>query len=194
MPRQNARDIPVGNPATQIKSASVPPSARLYNRPQWTDIPAVPTRTPMFDGDMSAVGKLTRTWILFFESLHGGGASSGGGGVFHRTLDLKDTTVRNDAADDVVVYEPGTAQFVVATLRKTITADLTCRLNLWVAGVSSAVGTFTIPKATPVHSALQFTSLLTTAFPNLSVLTWDVVNSDGSADGGGVASFTVVWQ
>lgn len=33
--------------------------------PQKTRIPAVPVRTPMFDAD----GKLSRTWIIFFERL-----------------------------------------------------------------------------------------------------------------------------
>lgn len=29
----------------------------------------VPVKTPMFDGDMSTIGKPTRTWIQFFEGL-----------------------------------------------------------------------------------------------------------------------------
>ena len=37
---------------------------------QFTRIPYVPKNTPMFDGPaMSKLGGLTRTWIMFFESL-----------------------------------------------------------------------------------------------------------------------------
>jgi len=32
-------------------------------------IPFVPKDTPMFNGDMSAVGTMARTWILFFQQL-----------------------------------------------------------------------------------------------------------------------------
>jgi hypothetical protein len=208
MPRQNPRNIPVGNPVTNVKSAAVPPNPSLYKSPQWTDILSVPVRTPMFTGNWATnvqtdnglvpfstiLGLVSQTWIIFWQSLKNAGGGSSSGGVFHRTLDLKDTTIRDNAADDVVVYEPGTAQFVVATLRDAIAADLTVNLNLWIAGVSNLVGTFTIPKTTPVHTALQFSSFSTTVFPNLSVLTWDVTASDGSIDPGGVASFTVVWQ
>jgi len=41
------------------------------------DLPRVPKETCMFDGD-APLGKLTRTWILFFQQLADGGLSGSG--------------------------------------------------------------------------------------------------------------------
>jgi hypothetical protein len=170
-----------------------------------TPIPTVPTRTPMWDGDGSAagtqtvaqLGNLNRTWYYFFQRR----LSGGGAGFEWRTLLIKNTAVGTNVADVVPVMTlpaGGTAncQEVIGVLRKAIAADLTVRLNLWVSGASSLVGAFTIPASTGINAPIAFPSsgMTTTAFPDLSALTWDVIASDGSSDSGGVASFTVLWQ
>jgi hypothetical protein len=174
---------------------------------QSTDIPTVPIRTPMFDGDgfTDTNGNLDRVWISFFESLRrltpGDSATSTGGGPYQRTLLLKDTTVNNDVADHVTVYGPvpGTEHTIIAVtgvLRKAITAPLTVRINCVSKGKTAVVvGTFTIPAATPADKIKHFpvTTLTTKVLPVASVLTWDITASDGSRDPAGVASFTVEW-
>lgn len=165
---------------------------------QTTVIPQVPIRSPMWDGPgMASLGNLTRTWIYFFERRFGGSGSGTGGGPFQRTLLLKDTTVGNDIADHVTIWVAGTAASVQAVLRKAITVDLTVRINVTVSGITTALGTFTIPHTTAVNAALTFASTSftgSTTFPVLGVLSWDVTASDGSKDGAGIASFSVLWQ
>jgi hypothetical protein len=165
-----------------------------------TTTPRVPIETPMFNEKAAQGLTLTRTWVIFFERLGMRFISSvsGGAGPFLRTLDLKDTTVGNDIADATIVHGSTgadmTCLLVAGVLRTAITADLTVRLNIWVAGVSSVVGTFTIPAATPINTAVSFTTFTTATFPDMAILTWDVTASDGSTDGEGVASFSVWYQ
>jgi hypothetical protein len=167
---------------------------------QKTNIPAVPLRTPMFqDGSGD---NLTRTWIIFFEQLRLGQTLTekpGGGGPYLRTLDLKNTAIGNNIADATIAHgqisgSPTTCLLVAGVLRKAITSDLTVRLNLTAAGVTSVVGTFTIPHATAVNTPVSFTTFTTKVFPDLAVLTWDVTASDGSTDPDGVATFSVWYQ
>jgi hypothetical protein len=127
------------------------------------------------------------------------GGGGGATGPFWRTLDLKDTTVGNDIADATVVHGATTGAsskclLAAGVLRQGIGADLTVRLNIWVGGLSSVVGTFTLPASTHINTAVSFTAFTTTAFPDLAVLTWDVTASDGSQAPAGVATFTVWWQ
>ena len=44
-------------------------------------IASVPIRTAMFDGDMSTLGNLTRTWMLFFQSIGGVNGTPGNPGA-----------------------------------------------------------------------------------------------------------------
>lgn len=168
---------------------------------QTTTIPKVPIRTPFFD----AQGNIDRTWVYFFERVAKGngnpaaGGGGGNGGPPWATLDLKDTTVGNGIADVVPVHSTtagvsSTAQRVLAVLKQAIASDLTLRINVTVSGVTSVVGTFTVPHTTAVNTALTFTSFTTSALPDLSVLTWDVTASDGSAASPGVATFILIWE
>ncbi len=148
--------------------------------------------------DTKLLGRLSRTWIKFWEQIDqigGGGAA----GPWQRTLLLKNATVGNDIADHVTCYGPvpgvtHTIILVTGVLRKAITADLTVRINNVADGTTNEVGTFTIPSTTPVDTVVSFTSFTTSSAPDLSVFTWDVTASDASIDAAGVASFTIEWQ
>jgi|SRR5581483_6488809 len=191
-------------------SSPGPSQLALAKERNLTPIPKEPIRNPIFDGDgtdqgrdiTAHLGNINRTWVYYWQKrFQGGGGAGPGGGFEWRTLLLKDTTVGSNIADAVVVTtipQGGVAscQEVIGVLRKTISADLTVRLNIYVAGVKKLVGSFTIPKATAIFTAIRFqpNAMTTTAFPDLGVLVWDVVASGGEKDNGGVASFTVVYQ
>lgn len=154
--------------------------------------------SPGFDAKL--LGRLSRTWIKFWEQIDqlGGG---GAGGPYQRTLLIKNTAVANDIADHVTCYGPvpGVAHTVIlvtAVLRKAITADLVVRVNNVSGATTNVVGTFTIPAATAVDTVLSFAGadITTATCPDLSVFTWDITASDSSSDSGGVCSLTVVWQ
>lgn len=128
-------------------------------------------------------------------------ASTGTGGAagpFQRTLLIRNTAVANDVADHLTCWGPSAAHLVVmvrSVLRKAIAADLTLRINSVNAGVTSVIGSFTIPSSTPVDTPVDFASgFTTTSLQDSSVFTWDITASDGSTDPAGVASFTVEWQ
>ena len=109
---------------------------------------------------------------------------------------LKNTAVGNNIADNVTEY-PGAARTVIvvtAALRLAIASDLTIRINAVSPSGSVVVGSFTIPSATAVATMLQFSTFVTSSLADGSVFTWDVLASDGSTDGDGVASFTVWYQ
>lgn len=111
-----------------------------------------------------------------------------------RTLLIKDTAVRDDAADHVVIFGNGgpyVAHFFFGVLRKPILVDLTIRVHHVFQGTDTVLGTYTIPKTTGVDVAVTFT--ITQPLIHKAVLTWDITNSDGSADADGIASFTIVW-
>ncbi len=154
------------------------------------------------DFDPSVLGRLSRTWIKFWEQKDTGtGTGGGGGGPFQRTLLIKNTTVGDDIADHVTCYGPvpgvtHTVILVTGVLRKAITADLTVRINnVSPDGATTiVVGTFTIPMATAVDVPVSFTSFTNASLPDLSTFTWDITASDGSKDSAGVASFTIEWQ
>jgi len=111
--------------------------------PKPTTIPRVPTDTAMWEGtaafDPSVLGKLSRTWIIFWERIFSGAVKAAvsqvslqqqairkaGGqiGPCHRTMLLKDTTVGDDIDDDVTVYgtlngRSNTVYLVTGVLRK----------------------------------------------------------------------------
>jgi hypothetical protein len=111
-----------------------------------------------------------------------------------RTLLVKDTTVRNDAGDHVIIFGNGgpySARFFFGVLRKAITVDLTIKVHHKFQGVDTILGTYKIPASQAVDNPVQFT--IGTLLQNHAVLTWDILTSDGSADGDGIASFTLVW-
>ena len=163
--------------------------------------------------DPAVLGKLSRTWIIFWERIFKGAVKAayeyssgleaklraGQVGPFQRTILLKDTAAGNDIADHVTVYgtlygKSNTVYLVTGVLRKSITADLTLRVNV----NGAEVGTFTIPLATTPDSVVSFNIFTTPTLPDKSVLTWDVLTwdvlaSDGQMDGAGIASFTVLW-
>lgn len=171
------------------------------------NVTSLAQNTPFFDGDQDLVaklGKVSRPWVLLFEKIGqqqidefaawfmGNGT---GGGLPLRTIDVQDTTVGNDIADATIVHStnggPFTVQLVAGCLRKAITSDLVVRLNVYVAGSPSVVGTFTIPHTTAILTTVTFTSFTTPSLPDLSVLTWDITASDGSSDPGGIATFSI---
>ena len=196
-----------GGGAVAAATGGISQAALVKSRNQ-TPIPSVPTRNPMWDGDgtefgkqvVAALGNLNRTWYYFFQRRSGGGAG-GSSGFTKRTLLVRDTTVGNNIADDEPVETipfggNATCQEVLGVLRKAITADLTVRLTIYIAGSPTLVGSFTIPAATAVRTAIRFSGpqILNATFPDLGVLVFDIVASDGSIDGKGVAAFTVVYQ
>jgi hypothetical protein len=172
----------------------------------------VPLQTPMFEGtqasgtspgfDPTLLGRLSRTWIKFWEQIDQlGGGSGGAVGPFQRTLLVKSTAVADDIADHVTCYGPvpgvvHTVILVTAVLRKAIAADLIIRVNNVSGVTTNVVGTFTVPMATTVNTVLSFTGadITTPSCPDLSVFTWDITASDGSSDSAGVCSLTVAWQ
>lgn len=133
---------------------------------------------------------ITVPWLLALQQKRAAEPTAPGAAVFHRTLLLKDSAVGDDIADHVTVYGSGTAQNFTGVLRKTITADLTVRVNR--NGTPLAV--LTIPAATPIDTPVATTTFTGgTAMTDGQVLSWDVVASDESTDKAGVASFTLEW-
>lgn len=111
-----------------------------------------------------------------------------------RTLLVKDTTVRNDAGDHVVIFGNGgpySARFFFGVLRKSITVDLKIKVHHKFQGTDTILGTFTIPASQPIDSPISFT--IGMLLQNHAILTWDILTSDGSSDADGIASFTLVW-
>ena len=162
--------------------------------------PRVPLQTPMFDER----GNLTRTWIIFFERLGRIEAANippagGGAVVFQRTLLIKDTTVGDDIADHVTVYEPGIAQKVTAVLRVGLLSDLTVRINRNVLDLldivhSNPLISITIPAGHLPDVPMDFPVPGDIALAENDVLTWDIVAGDGQQDGYGIASVTLEWK
>ena len=196
--------------STSSSSAGTTPLSVVQARNQ-TPIPKEPIRNPIFDGDgtdfgrqvVAALGNINRTWVYYWQRrpTGTGGGGGGAGGFQWRTLLLKDTTPGTNIADNQpVIGLPfgvnSTCQEVVRLLRKAITADLTVRLTIYNGGTAHLVGSFTIPKATPVHTSIRFSGsqIAYANFPDLAALVWDVVASDSSKDNNGIGSFTVVWQ
>src|SRR5580693_4493109 len=138
---------------------------------------SIPLRAAFFDGSgdpkgpglVSALGNITRTWVLWLQSL---------GPVYERTISLKDLTPGNDIAPHLTIFaaNTGVPQAFTGVLRKAITADLVVRVNY----NGTPLCTLTVPKITPVDSPV-----VSTTFPNKKmlwtngVLTWDVLASDG---------------
>ena len=152
--------------------------------------PRVPIQTPMFD----EYGNLTRTWVIFFERL--GMTTAGGGGPYHRTLLLKNSTVGDNIADVTPVYVAGAAVRMIGVLRKAITADLTVRVRYKTVDDATIhdLVTITIPSDTAINTPVSETGFLATALADLVIFLWDVTESDGQQDAGGVASFTLQWE
>lgn len=125
-------------------------------------------------------------------------STGGSSGPFQRTLLIRNTAVANDIADHLTCWGPSASHTVVevrGVLRKAIASDLTLRINSVLAGVTSVIGTFTIPSSTGTDTPVNWTSgFTTTALQDQSVFTWDITASDGSTDPAGVASFTIEWQ
>jgi len=103
---------------------------------------------------------------------------------------LKDTTVANNVADHVPIYQAGNVVRVIGVLRRAITANLTVRVNM----NGHNLVTMTIPKTKGVDQPVVAVAPAPENAPDLAVLSWDVLASDGSIDAAGVASFTVEWQ
>src|SRR4030095_16918118 len=134
---------------------------------------------------------ITVPWLLRLQGVGKATAEPPAGAtVKQRTLLLKDTAVGDDIADHVTVYADGTAVNFTGVLRRSITADLTVRVNL----DGAAFATLTIPAATVTDTPVETTTFTPdTAMTDGQVLSWDVVASDASKDRAGVASFTLEW-
>lgn len=111
-----------------------------------------------------------------------------------RTLLLKNTNIGVDIADNVVMHGGGTIALVAGVLRKTIVSALTVQLNVVTATSSDSLGQFTIPANQPINTPIAFKNFSTAPLQDLSVLSWDVIASDGSSDVDGIASFSVYWM
>lgn len=113
---------------------------------------------------------------------------------------LKDLTVGDDIADHVTIYHDGTALRLLGVLRKLMTADLTIRVNKRNATFTTEeLITATIPVSAVVDQVFEW-SLASGSPPTLppfldkEVLSFDILESDGSKDVDGIASFTVEWE
>lgn len=125
-------------------------------------------------------------------------ATAAAGQLFWRTLDLNNAAVGNNIAPNVIVFgaAAGPSHTIVGlagVLRLAITEDLTVQINNVSPAGTVSVGSFTIPAATPVDTPVVFSAFDNIVLPDLSVLTFDVTASDGSADPDGVATFTLAW-
>jgi hypothetical protein len=103
---------------------------------------------------------------------------------------LKDTSVGDDIADHVPIWQAGTGVRVIGVLHYAITSDLVVRVKM----NGMALITLTIPAATVVDTPVVATTFTPPGFADLAILSWDVLASDGSADRGGICSITVEWQ
>ena len=151
----------------------------------------------MWETGPDGTERLTRTWIIFFEQLGklSGQTDTKTGrgtipGPYIRTLLLKNTTVGNDVADHVPIYQAGSVIRVIGVLRRMVATDLTVRIKL----NGKNLVTMTIPHTTLVDSPVITLPPTPEALADVAVLSWDVVASDGTIDAAGVASFTIEWQ
>ena len=111
-----------------------------------------------------------------------------------RTLDLNDTTVGNDIAHATVFHPGGMPMLLAGVLRVAITATLTVRLNASTPTASNAIAMISIPANQPINTPVLVTNFTMSMITDQTVLTWDVLASDGSTNANGVASFTLWWQ
>lgn len=121
----------------------------------------------------------------------GGNGSTGGRPnpqMFWRTIDINNTGAGINIAPNLTVQGTGKGIKIAGVLRQTISADLVVRVNC--AGLE--LGTLTIPAATPVKTKVE-TSIATKQLVEGTIITWDIVSSDGSTDINSVASITVEW-
>lgn len=109
--------------------------------------------------------------------------------VYSRTLLIKNATIGNDIADAIAAQNDGTFSQVVVVLRDTILSDLTINLNL----NGNILIQCNIPFSTVPLIAIVYTNFNITTVKQNDVLTADIMNSDGSIDPGGIASFTLEW-
>ena len=126
-------------------------------------------------------------------------AAASGVVFYQRTILIKNTATGKDIADHVTCYGPipGVTHSILrvtGVLRKTITAALNLQINNVFKGTKVVVGNFVIPPTTTVDAPIIYTKFTTAQLQDLSILTWDIVASDGSADIAGVASYTIEWQ
>jgi hypothetical protein len=145
---------------------------------------------------VTAVGSPLINWdyrstIATLRPATGGGG--GGGGVpspqmYWRTIDVNNTAVGLNIAPNLNVQGTGKGIKIIGVLRQPISADLVVRVN--VAG--DELGTLTIPAATPVKTKVE-TPIVNKTLVQDTVMTWDIVSSDGSRDSNSIASVTVEW-
>ncbi len=122
--------------------------------------------------------------------------SGGGGGsqgrpnpqMFWRVIDINDSTAGNNIAPNLTVQGTGRGIKIAGVLRTAISADLVVRVN--VADVE--LGTLTIPAATPIRQKVEV-SIATKTLVEGTIVTWDIISSDGTTDINSVASITVEW-
>ncbi len=108
--------------------------------------------------------------------------------MFWRTIDINDSTPGTNIAPNLTVQGTGRGLKIAGVLRVAISADLVVRVN--VAGV--AIGTLTIPAATPIKTKVE-TPIVTQKLVEGTIITWDIVSSDSSKDINSIASITVEW-
>ncbi len=122
--------------------------------------------------------------------------TGGGGGIggrpspqmFWRTIDINDSTPGNNIAPNLTVQGTGKGIKIAGVLRTAISQDLVVRVSQ----SNIALGTLTIPAATPVMQKVE-TSIATKTLVEGSIITWDITASDSSRDINSIASITVEW-
>jgi hypothetical protein len=108
-----------------------------------------------------------------------------------RTLLIKNTTVGVDIADAVVAQNDGTPYQVAAVLKDIIDSDLTVNINI----NGKLLIALNIPFTTvPLSPPIIFTNFSVTTINQNDILTADIIDSDGSINADGIASFTLEWM
>ncbi len=118
-------------------------------------------------------------------------------GVDWRTLLIRNCTVANDVADHLPCMGTSPTHQIVlvrGVLGRTISSTLTVRINSTIAGVTSVIGSFSLPSTTPLDTDVDFTSFTTASVADGSVFTFDITAGDGSTSSAGVATFTIVFK
>lgn len=114
---------------------------------------------------------------------------------FIRTLTLRDLTVRDDAGPDTLAYHAGIGVRIMWELRLSLTHDLTVRFNM----NAEELITITVPMDSATGEEFEIPLVIgsppiAVLIPDKAVFTYDILESDGQQDLGGVIQFTLQWE
>src|SRR6266568_377499 len=116
-------------------------------------------------------------------------------GTYQRTVLLKDLTIGNNIADNVVIWGPVNytgqyqAKVVEVVLRKAITQDLHVDLTMKGVVYTNIIVPHTLIPMVPMN----FINFINAIFPNDGVFSANITASDGSVDIDGICSLTTLY-